>query len=146
MDEKRLTRAWLMLLALTAGTAVAGRVTATENGLALVWLVALGLVSMLKARMILMDYLDLKGARDWAAGFTAALVFLVAIVYGLSAIAWAGARPQASESAVCTRSPTACGSVSASAAVWPSGLIFAQVLRTIPTSWSRSRPAAKSSA
>ena len=87
MDEKRLTRAWLMLLALTAGTAVAGRVTATENGLALVWLVALGVVSMLKARMILMDYLDLKGARDWAAGFTAALVFLVAIVYGLSAIA-----------------------------------------------------------
>ena len=83
----RATWAWLFLLALTLATAVAGLWSGEGPGWP--WLLALGLVSFLKARTILSDYLDLRRAPDWRAGFLATTALLLAIVYGLSLVAGA---------------------------------------------------------
>ena len=85
-DVGRLVAVWLFLMALTALTGVAGGV-AEQGGLNAVVLVLLGLASMLKARLILSHYLDLRRAPQWNRAFRAILYSLVIIVYGLSAIA-----------------------------------------------------------
>ena len=85
-DTRRLLTVWLALMALTALTGIAGRVTA-QNGLTVVFLVLLGLASMAKARLILTHYLDLRRAPEWNRASRAVLYSLVIIVYGLSAVA-----------------------------------------------------------
>ena len=85
-DTRRLLTVWLVLMALTALTGIAGRVT-TGNGLTAVFLVLVALASMAKARLILSHYLDLRHAPRWNSAFRAVLYSLVIIVYGLSAIA-----------------------------------------------------------
>ncbi len=84
MEGRRLLFAWLALMALTVGMALAGRVTVPGVSLSPLWLGALALVGLLKARLILRDYLDLRRAPDWSAGFMFALVLLSAITYGLA--------------------------------------------------------------
>ncbi len=84
MEDRRLRFAWLALIALTFGTALFGRVVESGASLSPIWLVALALVGFLKARLILRDYLDLRRAPDWSAGFLFALVVLSAITYGLA--------------------------------------------------------------
>ena len=85
-DTRRLLAVWLALMALTALTGIAGRVT-TANHLTAVFLVLVALASMAKARLILSHYLDLRRAPVWNRAFRAVLYSLVIIVYGLSAIA-----------------------------------------------------------
>ena len=84
MEERRLLLAWLALIALTFGLAFVGRVAVTGVSLSPLWLGALALVGLLKARLILRDYLDLRRAPDWSAGFMFSLVLLSAITYGLA--------------------------------------------------------------
>ncbi len=84
MEQRRLLITWLALIALTVGMAVAGRVAVPGGSLPPLWLGALALVGLLKARLILRDYLDLRRAPDWSAGFTFGLVLLSAITYGLA--------------------------------------------------------------
>ena len=84
MEARRLLLAWLALIALTFGIAFAGRVAVTGVSLSPFWLVALAIVGLLKARLILRDYLDLRRAPDWSAGFMFALVLLTAVTYGLA--------------------------------------------------------------
>jgi|GEM_PF-5676875 len=84
MEKRRLLRTWLTLLALTFGTAIFGGVVENEASLPPLWLGILALVGVLKARLILRDYLDLRRAPDWSAGFILGLVLLSAITYGLA--------------------------------------------------------------
>ena len=58
---KQLLRAWLILMGLSIGTMIAGKVTNTRH-LGLIWLGALLLVTFFKTRIILYDYLELKTA------------------------------------------------------------------------------------
>jgi len=85
-EQRQLIAVWLLLLALIGLTAISGRVTA-QSGLTTLFLVILGLASMLKARLILSHYLDLRRAPGWNGAFRAVLYGLVVVVYGLSAIA-----------------------------------------------------------
>ncbi len=84
MVERRLLLAWLALIALTFGLAFVGRVAVTGVSLSPFWLIVLALVSLFKARLILREYLDLRRAPDWSAGFMVSLVLLSAITYGLA--------------------------------------------------------------
>ncbi len=84
MEDRRLLLAWLALIALTFGMAFVGRVAVTGVSLSPFWLVALALVGLFKARLILREYLDLRRAPDWSAGFMFSLVLLSAITYGLA--------------------------------------------------------------
>ena len=84
MEGRRLLITWLALIALTIGTAFAGRVAVPEGSLPALWLGALALVGLLKARLILRHYLDLRRAPDWSAGFMFSLVLLSAVTYGLA--------------------------------------------------------------
>ncbi|MCC0029247.1 MAG: cytochrome C oxidase subunit IV family protein [Brucellaceae bacterium] len=85
-DKRRLIAVWLGLMALTALTGIAGRVTG-QSGLNAVFLVLLALASMVKARLILSHYLDLRRAPDWNRAFDAVLYGVIIIIYGLSAVA-----------------------------------------------------------
>ena len=84
MEERRLLLAWLALIALTFGLAFIGRVAVTGVSLSPFWLVVLALVGLFKARLILREYLDLRRAPGWSAGFMFSLVLLSAITYGLA--------------------------------------------------------------
>ena len=84
MEERRLFIAWFTLVALTFGMAFVGRVAVTGASLSPFWLGVLALVGLLKARLILREYLGLRSAPDWSAGFMFALILLSAITYGLA--------------------------------------------------------------
>ncbi|MEZ5840950.1 MAG: cytochrome C oxidase subunit IV family protein [Hyphomicrobiales bacterium] len=82
---KALVVAWVLLMLLTIGTAVAGKVGA-DSHLGPVWLGALAVVTILKARMILTEYLGLYRAPGWRSGFTTTLVVLVGAMFTLAAL------------------------------------------------------------
>lgn len=84
-DTRRLVIVWAVLIGLTALTGFAGRVTGQAN-LTVVFLALLGIVSMIKARLILAHYLDLRRAPGWNRAFGAVLYALIVLVYGLSVI------------------------------------------------------------
>ena len=84
MEERRLFIAWFTLMALTFGMAFVARVAVTGVSLSPFWLGVLALVGVLKARLILREYLDLRRAPDWSTGFLFFLVLLTAVTYGLA--------------------------------------------------------------
>ena len=82
-STKGLIAAWVILMLLTGATAVAGKVGAATH-LGPIWLGALALVTLFKARMILTDYLGLYRAPGWRGGFTMALVLVIGAAFGLA--------------------------------------------------------------
>ncbi len=79
-SRKVLMTAWLTLLALTVATMISGHVTGGDT-LGPLWIPALSIVTLLKARIILRDYLNLRAASGgWGRGFTVFLSFLLGIL------------------------------------------------------------------
>lgn len=73
------TKAWLILIGLTALTALALNLGA--NRLApLLWIAALALLTFVKGRLILLDFLELRPAGEWRRAFVAGLAASVALV------------------------------------------------------------------
>ena len=75
-------RAYGFLIAITLGLTLA-LVTAADLLSPRVWIAVLGAASLVKARLILFDYLGLRGVEGWRGGFMAGLVGLVVLVYAL---------------------------------------------------------------
>ena len=85
-SRRALLLAWALLMALTVGTMIAGKVTSAAS-LGLFWTAALLAISWAKARTILLVYLNLRAApRHWRSGFGGALVFLLLVIFGLYAL------------------------------------------------------------
>ncbi len=78
----RITRAWALLLALSAASTALAASGATGAAFVLSVLALSGL----KARVILIDYLGLRAAPAWAHGFDLALALLL-LVFATLAIA-----------------------------------------------------------
>jgi len=93
-SRRTLFIAWLILMALTIGTMLAGHVTSTRS-LGLIWTALLLLISWAKARTILQVYLNLRAApRGWQSGFNAILIFMLLVLLGLYAINALGMIPR----------------------------------------------------
>lgn len=76
----QMTKAWLQLLALSAGSTLLA-----ASGLGGFWLVAaVLLLAGLKARVILKDYLGLSVAPGWLRGFELGLSLLLLALAGLA--------------------------------------------------------------
>lgn len=75
-------RAYGFLIAITLGLTLA-LVTAADVLSARAWIAVLGAASLVKARLILFDYLGLRGVEGWRGGFMTGLVGLVLLVYAL---------------------------------------------------------------
>ena len=74
---------WAVLMALTIGTMIAGKVTVTAS-IGIFWMAALIAVTWVKAGLILSYYLDLKSARGgWNKLFTALVTVILVIVFAL---------------------------------------------------------------
>ena len=85
-EKKELIAAWLVLMALTIGTMIAGRVT-NASTLGFAWLSALLVITYFKARTILNVYLNLRAApRHWRSGFSAILVVMLLAIAGIYAL------------------------------------------------------------
>ena len=78
--KQRLILVWIFLLGLTLVTGLAAKALSDFS----VMVPVLALASLIKARLILSHYLDLRRAPDWNRAFLAILVALVLAVYGLS--------------------------------------------------------------
>ncbi len=76
---QRLILVWIALLGLTLVTGLAARALSEFS----IMVPVLALASLIKARLILSHYLDLRRAPDWNRAFLAILVALVLAVYGL---------------------------------------------------------------
>ena len=83
---KRLAIVWLFLLVLTLVTGLSANFLSEVLALALVPVMAMA--SLIKARLILSYYLDLRQAPQWNQAFLAILIVLVAIVYVLELVAY----------------------------------------------------------
>ena len=75
---RRPVRAWLVMMALTAATAICFNLGAPKAA-PLVWLGALGLITFVKGRLILFDYLELRQT-DWRGAAAASLLFTVVLI------------------------------------------------------------------
>ena len=82
MKSKPIETAWVMLMALTVGTMVFGRVT-TTGSLGAIFLTALAFVTFFKARIILRQYLHLSRAPGWAATYDTFVAVVLICVVGL---------------------------------------------------------------
>ncbi len=83
---RALSRGWALLMALTIGTMIAGRVSGAE-ALGLPWVATLLAITCVKARVILHVYLGLGTApRHWRGGFSAILAILLLTILGIYAI------------------------------------------------------------
>jgi hypothetical protein len=88
-----LLRAWGLLMALTIGTMIAGRVTSAAS-LGLLWTAILMVITWAKARTILMVYLNLRAApAHWRSGFSGSLIFLLLLILGIYALDATGLIP-----------------------------------------------------
>lgn len=76
---QRLILVWIVLLGLTLVTGLAARALSEFA----IMVPVLALASLIKARLILSHYMDLRRAPDWNRAFLAILVALVLAVYGL---------------------------------------------------------------
>lgn len=84
--RRALFYAWFVLMLLTSGTMLAGRVTSAES-LGFLFMSALLIITWLKARYILYYYLNLKTAEGgWGAAFNGFLIVLLSLILGLYAI------------------------------------------------------------
>ncbi len=73
------TKAWLIMIGLTALTALALNLGASRLA-PLLWIAALALLTFVKGRLILLDFLELRPAGDWRPAFVAGLAASVALV------------------------------------------------------------------
>lgn len=73
-------RAWAMLVALTAAT---GAALATGEVPEPAWIIAIAAVTVIKGRLVLFDYLELRAAAGWRDGILAAFAASVVVVAGL---------------------------------------------------------------
>jgi len=84
---------WLLLMALTIGTMVAGKVTSAAS-LGFVWTVVLLAITWAKARGILLVYLNLRAApAHWRSGFGTALAFMLLLLLAIYAVGFFGLAP-----------------------------------------------------
>lgn len=83
---ERLVSVWLVLLLLTLVTGLAAGALSAVSAVLLVPVLAFA--SILKTRLILSHYLDLRQAPQWNSAFLAILIALVTIVYTLEMIAY----------------------------------------------------------
>ncbi len=89
-SRRILFMAWALLMVLTIGTMIAGKVTSAAS-LGLIWTGILLVISWAKARTILQVYLNLRAApRHWRSGFNGVLVFLLLVIFGLYALGATG--------------------------------------------------------
>ncbi len=89
-SRRRLFMAWGLLMVLTIGTMIAGKVTSAAS-LGLIWTGILLAISWAKARTILQVYLNLRAApRHWRSGFNGVLIFLLLVIFGLYALGATG--------------------------------------------------------
>ncbi len=89
-SRRTLFLAWAVLMMLTVGTMIAGKVTSAAS-LGLIWTAILLAISWAKARTILQVYLNLRAApRHWRSGFNGVLVFLLLVIFGLYALGATG--------------------------------------------------------
>lgn len=78
-------RAWLILTAITLG--LAGLLALGGDHIApRAWLALIAVASFAKARLILFDYLNLRGVNGWRGGFIFGLLALIVLVYALLAV------------------------------------------------------------
>jgi heme/copper-type cytochrome/quinol oxidase subunit 4 len=81
----QLTRSWLVMSMVVITVAL---VLAVAPGLPRpVWLVLIMAASFVKARLVLLDYLELRHADEWRVGAMAALVALLLVMAALAAMA-----------------------------------------------------------
>lgn len=96
-SPRRLSLTWLVLMALTAASMIAGRV-APDAGLEPLGLAGVGLVlaaAVFKSRLILMNFLNLRcAAGSWRPLFTFWLTLIALLILAAYAVALSGALPQ----------------------------------------------------
>ncbi len=91
---REILRAWLLLMALTLGTMLAGKTTSTAS-LGIAWTAVLLAITWMKARTILAWYLNLRAApHHWRAGFSAVLVVLLLVLLGIYAFGFFDLMPR----------------------------------------------------
>ena len=78
-ETRRLLLTWGLLMGLTIALGVSGDV-ARPTRLSAVWLAVIGLVMLIKARLVLARYLRLEVAPAFLSGFTGALAMTVAVI------------------------------------------------------------------
>ena len=81
VEQRRLTIAWAMLMGLSLAIAIAGDVRQSSR-LAPLWLVTVGVVTTLKVKLILGDYLGLRHSRGALVAFTLAGALTLVLVIG----------------------------------------------------------------
>lgn len=79
------TKAWIVTIALTALTAAA--LSAGLNAAPLGWLAFLAAVTLVKGRLILLDFLELRPAGRWRRGIVTGFSAAILTVAGLLALA-----------------------------------------------------------
>jgi len=78
-ETRRLILTWAILMGLTTALGVSGDVVHPTR-LSAAWLALIGLVTVVKARLVLARYLRLEVAPSFLSGFTGALVATVAVI------------------------------------------------------------------
>lgn len=79
-DRRTLTLCWLVLIALTVGTMISGRVT-SEAALSAFLIVSLGIITWFKSMLILRYYLNLRSAsKGWNKAFNSYLFVVLGII------------------------------------------------------------------
>lgn len=80
--RRRLVAVWLSLMGLTMALAIAGDVTHPSR-LGAGWLALIAIVTIVKVRLVLSDYLGLRGNRPTLNSLTGAVLFTLAVVIGV---------------------------------------------------------------
>lgn len=77
---RRSTLAWLATMGLTAATAMA-LAAGANAAFPRLWIAALGAVSLVKGRLILLDFLELRGAGSWRQGIVAGFGAAIGLIF-----------------------------------------------------------------
>ena len=86
--------AWAVLMALTIGSMIAGKVTSAAS-LGIAWTAALLVITWAKAQRILLVYLNLRAApAHWRTGFSPALAFMLILLLAIYAFGFFGLMPK----------------------------------------------------
>ncbi len=86
--------AWAILMALTIGSMVAGKVTSAAS-LGILWTLTLLAITWAKARTILLVYLNLRAApAHWRTGFSTALAFMLVLLLAIYAFGFFDLMPK----------------------------------------------------
>jgi hypothetical protein len=92
---KTILLTWALLMALTIGTMLAGKVTSAAS-LGIAWTAVLLAITWAKTRGILLVYLNLRAApAHWRSGFGTAIAFLLLLLLAIYAFGFFGLVPKA---------------------------------------------------